>query len=38
MEYEGDISVWDGQEIDRDNYDSETISIDYDKNSITKIG
>jgi len=38
MEYEGDISVWDGQEIDRDNYDSETISIKYDKDSITKIG
>jgi hypothetical protein len=37
MEYEGDMSVWDGEHVDTDVYDSETSDIKYDKDSITKI-
>ena len=37
MEYDGDISVWDGEHVDTDVYDSETSDIKYDKDSITKI-
>ena len=37
MEYDGDMSVWDGEHVDTDVYDSETSDIKYDKDSITKI-
>ena len=37
MESEGDISVYDGKQVDRDIYDSETNDVKYDKDSIKKI-
>jgi hypothetical protein len=37
MESEGDISVYDGEQVDRDIYDSETNDVKYDKDSIKKI-
>ena len=37
MEYDGNISVWDGEHIDTDVYNSDTTDIKYDKDSITKI-
>jgi hypothetical protein len=36
-EEEGYISVWDGDEIDRDTYDSETSDINWDYGSLRKI-
>ena len=37
MESEGDINVFDGEQVDTDVYDSETTDVKYDKDSITKI-
>lgn len=37
MEYDGDINVFDGEQVDTDVYDSETTDVKYDKDSITKI-
>ena len=34
---EGYVTVWDGNEIDRDVYDSETSDIKWDYNSLRKI-
>ena len=36
-EEEGYISAWDGDEIDRDAYDSETNDIKWDYDSLRKI-
>jgi len=37
MEYDGDISVYDGEHVDTDVYDSETHEVKYDKDSVRKI-